>query len=364
MIGDGTVETLAGTGDAGFLDGPSAQANFNEPSGIVSTPAGELYLTEFGSQHVRRIAIDGSVLSLAGSVAGYADGLGSAARFNNPRGLALDADGNLIVADQGNFRIRRVTRDGRVTTLAGTGEAGLLDGLDAEAQFNEPTGVAVDQDGNLWVTDRATAAVRQIVSATVAVEVASNLAGRTTQNLSSRITGVNGACYFRMVATNVAGTTLGAIVRCDTEDGSSPTGLEDYAAFQVWRANAFGDAAGDAQVSGLQANPDGDPFSNLLEYAFDLNPTVVSENPVTVIYEGGTARIIYPRRVDATGLLYVPEWSTNLTDWTAQGITQELVPGPVIGATETVVAVVPEAIVAAAWASNLSLFVRVTVNAP
>nr|MDQ5839002.1 hypothetical protein [Acidobacteriota bacterium] len=127
---------------------------FDDPFGLTVAPDGNVYLTDAGqSNRIRKITTRGEVSTLAGGGEGFADGAGAAASFNTPSALASDGEGNLYVADTGNNRIRRVTPDGHVTTLAGDGSAGFRDGPAAQAEFDAPVGVAVDKGGNVYVAD-------------------------------------------------------------------------------------------------------------------------------------------------------------------------------------------------------------------
>lgn len=154
---------LAGDGVAGFRDGPALQARFADPYGVAVSAAGRVYVADAGDNNrIRVIAADGNAGTLAGSEEGFADGVGSAARFNTPSGLALDAAGTLYVADTGNHAIRKVTPQGLVSTVAGTGVAGFRDGPAAQAQFDGPVGVAVDAQGRIYVADTYNDRIRVI----------------------------------------------------------------------------------------------------------------------------------------------------------------------------------------------------------
>lgn len=149
----GDVTTFAGTGTDGYQNGPAADAMFNSPYGIVVAPDHTVFVTDTYNHCIRQIS-QGVVSTLAGNgSAGLADGQGSAARFYQPRGLTLDGQGNLIVTDSGNHAIRKVTRDGTVTTLAGGTKAGYYDGNGSEALFDKPVAAAVDANGLIYVAD-------------------------------------------------------------------------------------------------------------------------------------------------------------------------------------------------------------------
>lgn len=153
----------AGDGVRGARDGAGAHARFDDPWGIVVMRDGTRYVADAGDNNrIRRIAPDGMVSTLAGGIEGFADGTGSAAAFNTPSALARDLDDNLYVADTGNHAIRRITPQGVVTTIAGTGEPGYRDGPGAQAQFNGPVGVAVDGRGRIVVADTYNDRIRVI----------------------------------------------------------------------------------------------------------------------------------------------------------------------------------------------------------
>jgi sugar lactone lactonase YvrE len=159
---DGAVSTLAG-GKEGFVDGLGAAAAFNTPSSIALDHLGNLYVADTGNHAIRRIAPGGAVTTLAGNGSpGYVDGIGRAAQFNGPVGIAVDDAGIVYVADTYNDRIRRIAPDGTVTTLAGTGKPNLFDGPGLAAAFDTPSALAVDHDGSLYIADTGNNAVRRL----------------------------------------------------------------------------------------------------------------------------------------------------------------------------------------------------------
>lgn len=164
---DGTVSTLAGDGEAGYRDGPATQAQFHYPTDVAVDTAGVVYVADAGNNRIRAISLEGIVTTLAGSgERGFKDGLPDQAQFDGPYRITVDVGGNVYVADaivaerRGNHAIRRIAPDGAVTTVAGTGKPGLADG--AEAGFYFPKGVAVDEAGNVYVTDSSTERIRVI----------------------------------------------------------------------------------------------------------------------------------------------------------------------------------------------------------
>ncbi len=160
---DGTVTTFCGSAAAGFADGGRYVARFNGPSGIAVDSLGTLFVSDAGNNSIRKITPAGVVSTLAGSgTAGYADGYGSKAEFNNPQGIAVDDQEKLFVADAGNNRIREVDMLGKVTTLAGNGKAAFDDGPGTAAEFNDPVGIAADGDGIVYVSDANDTKVRKI----------------------------------------------------------------------------------------------------------------------------------------------------------------------------------------------------------
>ena len=164
-----TVSTLA-SGIQGDLDGPATAARLHYPTHVVSADDGTLYFTDRDSHKVKRLTPDGQVFTIAGSAKGYMDGDATSARFNYPYGLALAADGTLYVSD--STRIRKITASGIVSTLAGNAIAGNADGSGTAASFNSPAGIAIDHEGNLYVVDMYNSLIRKITPSGVVTTLA------------------------------------------------------------------------------------------------------------------------------------------------------------------------------------------------
>ena len=157
---NGEVSTVAGTVE-GYSDGPAQQARFNTPSAIAVGHDGTIYVADTANNAIRRLAVDGTVSTVAGGRgAGYRDGAGTDALFNGPIGVAVDSGGRVFVADAYNDRVRAIGPDGTVATVAGSGRRGILDGSALDAQFDTPSGVAVDSHGALYVADTGNGVVR------------------------------------------------------------------------------------------------------------------------------------------------------------------------------------------------------------
>lgn len=173
----GNVTTLAGGGavggiGAGYADGKGSAATFDGPTGVAVDTAGNVYVTDYFNNLIRRVDTTGNVTTLAGggglggNEAGHADGQASAATFDGPTGVAVDVVGNVYVSDYFNNSIRKISPDGRVTTLAGGGsgggDSGHADGPGSAATFAGPNGLAVDGLGNIYVADTQNYLIRKV----------------------------------------------------------------------------------------------------------------------------------------------------------------------------------------------------------
>ncbi|MEO6190785.1 MAG: T9SS type A sorting domain-containing protein [Saprospiraceae bacterium] len=157
------VSTLAGSNIEGFKDGKGAEASFYRPTGICSDINGNIYVTDQYNNSIRKISPDGTVITLAGTgVPGSMDGPGVTASFLNPLGICIDKLGNIYVSDSENFKVRRIDPKGEVTTLIGNGIQGSIDGAKSIASFYGPNGITIDSIGNLFVVDENIHKIRKI----------------------------------------------------------------------------------------------------------------------------------------------------------------------------------------------------------
>ena len=153
---------------SGFADGSGNNAHFDAPRDIAIDTSDNLYIIDSNNYAMRKMSPLGVVSTIVHGIYGFADGTGSAVKFGgNASGIAVDSAGNIYVADTGNNRIRKVTPAGEVTTLAGNGTAGSVNGTGAGALFNSPMRLAVDGSGNVYVTELLKRRIRKITPAGV-----------------------------------------------------------------------------------------------------------------------------------------------------------------------------------------------------
>ncbi len=199
----GLVSLLAGrAGTAGNTDATSTSARFSSPNAVAVDGSGNVYVADAGNHSIRKITPAGVVTTLAGAgTPGSGDGTGTAAGFNQPYGLAVDAGGNVYVADTGNHSIRKITPAGVVTTLAGSaGSAGSTDDTGNSARFSAPIGIAVNSAGTVYVADTGNNTLRAITPAGVVTTLA-GMAGMTGDS-----DGTGAAAHF----TGLFGVTVDA----------------------------------------------------------------------------------------------------------------------------------------------------------
>ncbi|MCB2377725.1 hypothetical protein LGH70_09045 [Hymenobacter sp. BT635] len=188
------------------MDGQTSSARFNRPMGIAVAPDGTVYVADCNNHTIRQISPEGVVTTLAGMAGqpGRQDGLRELARFHHPVGLALDAAGNLYVADTQNHTIRKVTPAGLVITMAGRpGEKGTTDGEASKARFNFPQGITAAPDGTVYIADTESHTIRQLTT----TGVIRTVAGMPGRKGAADGTGANARFFHPSgLATNASGT--------------------------------------------------------------------------------------------------------------------------------------------------------------
>lgn len=162
----GTSASIAGvSGSVGSGDGLGMAAKFSSPSALVVDASGDVFIADTGNHVIRKLTRDGMVSTYAGFAGtfGAADGAGSASRFNQPGGIALDFQGNLIVVDTWNHTLRRIDREGVVSTIAGSpGNPGHSDGPSIVAAFRAPQGIAIGSTGIIYISDTQNHVIRRV----------------------------------------------------------------------------------------------------------------------------------------------------------------------------------------------------------
>jgi hypothetical protein len=243
----GVVTTLAGLAESsGSADGTGSAAQFFSPTGVAADSAGNVYVADRNNCTIRKVTPGGVVTTLAGlaEVLGSANGTGSAARLRYPEGVAVDSAGNVYVADTYNHTIRKVTPGGVVTTLAGlAGSLGSTDGMGSAARFSGPSGVAVDSAGNVFVADSGNNTIRigrVACPDAPTIDLAVGLVGQPRQLDTSPQTAV--AWQWRLIRS-----PAGSSAMFSATNVRNPTFTPDVADLYVFRLQAT-TAAGAASL--------------------------------------------------------------------------------------------------------------------
>ncbi len=315
VIATGAVTTLAGTaGSGGSTNGTGAAARFQWPRGIVSDGAGTLYVADTANYTIRQIVIATGVvttpLGTAGSL-GTADGIGAAAQFEYPAGIALDGLGNLFVTDVTAHTIRQVViATGVVTTLAGTAHStGSADGTGAAARFEYPYGIAADPSGNVYVTDTDNHTIRQIVPATAvvttfagAIESAGSADGIGAVALFEEPTGITADASGNLYVADTSNNTIRKI---------APDGV-------VTTLAGTAGSSGSADGTGAAAQFD-NPFGITIDasgnlYVADANNQVIRQVTPAGVVTTLASGFNFPMgvAVDGAGNLYVTDVGDNV----------------------------------------------------
>jgi sugar lactone lactonase YvrE len=244
MNEEGELKVFAGSGLLGRVDGRAEAAQFSAPHSLTFDAQGNCFVADTNNHAIRRISTTGDVTTYAGDgTQGYQDGARAQARFNQPLDVAFGKDGALYVADSGNLRIRKITSGGQVSTFAGSGNSGLLDGLGVAANFRDPHSLVFDGMGELYVADSTNHALRRITAAgqvTTVIGVEGNSGhrdGEASQALLRRPTGVTVDASGRLYIADEGNLRLRRYDRStgqvETLAGSGQGGKQDGAADQA-----------------------------------------------------------------------------------------------------------------------------------
>ena len=307
-----SVSTLAGSGAQGAINSTGIYATFYEPTGVAVDASGNVYVADYRNNLIRKINATGSVSTLVGNTQGFANGTGSYALFNQPTGVAVDAAGNVYVADNNNHLVREISPAGVVTTLAGSGLQGSSNGPATGASFSYPQGVAVDATGNVYVADYGNNLIRKISAA----GLVTTLAGKDSAGANN---GVDTAATFNQ-PTGVAVDGAGNVYVAD--EGNNL--IREISPAGVVSTFAGSGAPGSTNGTGVKASFNGptgiavDASGNV--YVADYGNNLVREiSPGGVVITLGSAATgnsklfkgPYGVAVDAAGNVYVADYGYN-----------------------------------------------------
>jgi DNA-binding beta-propeller fold protein YncE len=317
----GRVATLAGSGEEGSADGVGAAARFNDPWGLAVRPDGNLLLVDSGNSTIRHVSAAGAVRTLAGAAGqqGSADGVGAAARFFWPAGVALRPDGSLLVSDYWNRTIRSVSAEGVVSTMAGAaGQQGSTDGPAALARFRGLRGLSLGSDGSLYIADSGNHTIR-CLSPDGTVRTVAGAAGQ-----EGTTDGLGPAARFKW-PSGLAAAPDGRLYVADSENHTirciSAAGLVSTlagAAGQVGSTDGQGDAARFISPFSIAVGPDGSLY--VADYSSHSIRCISTEGAVSTLAgaagqqgsvdgRGPAARFTRP-----AGLAVGPDGSLFVTD--------------------------------------------------
>jgi sugar lactone lactonase YvrE len=307
----GALEVLTTSGSTqGFANGCGPAAKFDTPFDVVVDRFGNIYVADTGNHRIRRIAPNGDCVVLAGTgEVGLANGPGNEATFSSPKGIAVDAAGNVFVADTNNHRIRKINPAGVVSTVAGSGTIGAYtDGIVSGARFNQPIGIAVDASGNLYVADFGNQSLRKI---STSGEVSTLKGSLTIQAVAVARDGqivIAGGEGSGNQITELS--PLGVILATHSTGFSNPTGVAVDASDRIYVADS-----GNNRI--VRIDP-GDPTSVVVDIAG------VSGDPGANDGSGTNDSGIKARFNMLTGIAVSPSGTVYVTDISSDASTHRI----------------------------------------
>jgi sugar lactone lactonase YvrE len=324
-IAYGQVTTFAGSGAAGNANGVGTVASFNLPYGVAVDPTGNVYVADYRNNQIRKITPAGVVTTFptatnfsaptavtvdatgnvylvegytkirkvttvgavnilaGGDFLGNINGMGPAARFHNPSGLAVDVTGNVYVADQGNDLIRKITPEGIVSTFAGSGVHGSTDGTSTAASFSAPTGIAVDAAGNVYVVDTGPGTLNNKLRKITPTGVVSTLPGSFIAPSGVAVDAI-GNIYVVDAGNRILKITPAGVVSTLAGDfySGNTNGIGTAARFRIPYAVAV-DAANNVYVA--------DQGNNLIRKISTFGYSISPALPIGLSFDGTTGKI-------------------------------------------------------------------------
>ena len=309
-----TVTTLAGSGVAGYAEGQGTGAMFYNPQGVTTDPSGNVYVADGFNNRIRKITPGGLVSTFAGNgYAGFSGGPGATAEFYAPQAVASDPSGNIYVCDFGNNVIRKITPAGVVSTFAGNGLQGYVNGADTVAEFNSPQGVTIDKNGYMFVADRGTVVIRKM----------------NTAKLVTTFAGTPGVQGFYNATGTAAEFNTPNDVTSDPSGNIYVADLGNHAIREMTQASVVTTFAGGPVQSTLLGSPTSiasDAKGNI--YVSDQTGRILEITTTNILYvlagsfntsgyvdgAGTAARFNNPQgiAVDASGNVYVADYGNNV----------------------------------------------------
>jgi len=311
----GTISTVAGNGSLGSTgdDGPAISATLDEPVGLALDTGGNLYIADMGNNRIRKISASGTITALAGNGmvgSGGDGGEAKSANLNRPQGVAVDASGNVYIADTFNHRIRKVTSDGRITTVAGNGTYGYSgDGDKAtNASLAYPKSVAVDPSGRLYIVDSFNGRIRLVdtegIISTIAGNGILNFGGDGGEAAFAQFKFPSGVVRDAAGGIDVADTQNSRVrlLTPDTQSNASE-GLPSIAAGGVISASAFGAFTSIAPGSWIEIHGSSLGSSvrgwTMADFSGLRAPTELNETKVTIGGQAAFLSYVSPDQVNA-----------------------------------------------------------------
>ena len=323
---DGTVTTVAGSATRGYVDAQGSSAQFSSPETVDFDPQGNLIVADKYNNAIRKITPNGTVSTLAGQLtAGYVNATGTSAKFNLPSAATADAAGNIYVTDFTNNCVRKIDQAGAVTTLSGTTAAGSANGAGSAATFNSPYVIAMDGSGNLYIGDYLNQVVRKVLSApyTISPALPAGLNFNTTTGvISGAALSYTPSTTYTITAYNQSGSSTTTLTFGVSSTAVLPSQNMNYILTYVPRVGGLTTATGV-----VNASADKTQVQTSVQYFDGL------DRPIQTVQVKGSPNgrdIVQPFMYDSQGrdsVKYLPYAVSGFTNSTGSYKTDALTAG-------------------------------------